>query len=154
MGIGDHFHSEMRFTIGQTTTDGRAHAGSLFWVQGIHIKTEVNAILVKSRNGQGFAHNFGNAALINIRHSKDMNSVGMQALSFSRVKVARTNDNDSFSMNFRIPSADISQVPMTYACQRGQYHPVVIAGWRCLIGIEIGVGVSLDYAYIFVYPGN
>ena len=43
---------------------------------------------------------------------------------------------------------------MTYTCQCGQYHPVDIAGWRCLIGIEIGVGVNPDHAYIFVYPGN
>src|SRR2546429_6884337 len=80
-----------------------------------------------------------------------MNSVGMQALAFRRVEVAYSHNNDGFSINFWIPPAGVSEVAMTYACQCCQYHPVNIAGWRCLIGVEIGVGVNPEDAYIFVY---
>src|ERR1051326_2658854 len=154
MCIGDHFHGEMGFTIGQATTDRGPNAGSLFWVQGIHIKAKVDAIIVRSRDGQGFAHDFGDTALINIGHREDMNGVGVQALSFRWIQVAHANDDDAISMDFRGPSTDTGQVFITYACQRSQYQPVDIAGWRCLIGIKISVGVNPEHAYIFVYPGH
>src|SRR5437868_5727245 len=83
-----------------------------------------------------------------------MNGVGMQALSFRWIEVARPNNDDTFSMNFWGPSTDMGQILMTDTCQRGQYHPVDIAGWSCFIGIKISMGVNPEHAYIFVYPGN
>ena len=109
MRICYEFHCQVGFAIGQTTTHRSTNARSFCWIQSIHIKAKMDAIVILSRDCQCLLHHFGDTKLINFRHGEHMNGVSTEQFLFTRIKVARAHYDDCFFMNFGRPAANVGQ---------------------------------------------
>src|SRR5205085_3065624 len=49
--FGYHFHSQLGFAVGQTTTHRRANSGCFFGIQRVHVKAQMNAVIELTSNG-------------------------------------------------------------------------------------------------------
>ena len=50
-GFGHHLHQQVRFAVSQAARDGRADAGRLGRVNGVHVEAEAEAVRVARDRG-------------------------------------------------------------------------------------------------------
>src|SRR5579863_1585247 len=144
----------MGFAIAQATAYRSTNAGGFAWVKGIHIETQMDALVAFTSDSQRLLQHRGKAQLVNIRHSEHVYSVGPQQLLFAIVNVTSADDHNFLHMKLGGPPTRISETTIAEARQRRQDHTVDVARRAGFVCIKIGMGVNPENADIRVNTGN
>src|SRR5258708_6304915 len=148
-GVGDHFHSEMGFAIGDAATDGSANAGGIGGIDEIHIEAHGDTRSVVHRVFEGVRHDFAHAALVNIAHGEDVDAGFLYDFAFLGVEVARADDDDVAGLGFGLEAQKVDEFGGAVAHDGGQRHAVDVSGRRGLRRVHVAVRIQPEVADLF-----
>src|SRR6266852_3405314 len=116
LGVGDHFHGEMGFAIGDTAAHGSADAGSVGGIDEVHIEADGDAGGVVHGVLEGVGHDFAHAALVDVAHGEDVDAGYLDDLSFLGVEIAGTDDDDVAGLGFGLEAEKVDEFgrPVTH----------------------------------------
>ena len=92
--VGDHFHGEMGFAVGDAAAHGRADAGSVGGIDEIHVEADGDAGGVVHGVFHGVGHDFAHAALVDVAHGENVDAGFFDESAFVGVEIAHTDEDD------------------------------------------------------------
>ncbi len=95
LGVGDHFHGEVGFAVGDAAADRSAHAGGVGGIDEIHIEADGDAGGVVHGVLQGFGHDVAQAALVNVAHGENTDAGFLDDFALLGVEIARADERQS-----------------------------------------------------------
>src|SRR5712692_3267029 len=149
LGVGNHFHGEMGFAVGDAAPDGSAHAGSIGGIDEIHIQADGNACRIVHGVLEGVGHDFAHAALINIAHGEDVDAGFLDDFAFLGVEVARTHNDDVAGLGLGLESEKVDEFGRSVTHDDGEGHAVDVAGRRRFGSVHVTVRVEPEVADLF-----
>src|SRR6266852_1568694 len=110
LGVGDHFHGEMGFAIGDTAAHGSADAGGVGGIDEIHIEADRDAGGVVHGVLESLGHDVAHAALVNVAHGEDMNAGFLDDFAFLRVEITGADDDDVARFGFGLEAEQVDEL--------------------------------------------
>src|SRR5712692_11249228 len=94
LGVGDHFHREMGFAVGNAAADGSANTGGVGRIDEVHIEADGDAGGVVYGVLEGLGHDVAHAALVNVAHGEDVDARFLDDFAFLGVEITGADDDD------------------------------------------------------------
>src|SRR5260370_39349646 len=110
LGVGDHFHGEVGFAVGDAAADRSAHAGGVGGIDEIHIEADGDAGGVVHGVLESVGHDFAHAALVYVAHGEDVDAGFFHDFALLGVEIARTDNHDVAGLRFRLAAGKGHQV--------------------------------------------
>ena len=150
--VGDDLHGQVGVAIGGAAAHRRAHAGSIFRVDPIHVERDVVAGGAAAGHAQRLFDDGAHAALINIAHGEDFDAGAENVFFFRGVHIAHAHQHAIFRRDFRRKSENIGEIRRPQAGDGRQRHAVNVAAGRSLRRIHVAVRVNPDEPCFLVLP--
>src|SRR5712692_36598 len=149
LGVGNHFHGEVGFAIGDAAAHRRAHSGRVGGIDEVHVQADGDAGGVVHGVLEGLGHDVPHAALVDVAHSEDMDAGFFDDFAFLRVEIAGADDDDVAGFGFGLEAEKVDELGSAVTHDGGERHAVNVAGGGGFRRIHVAVGVEPKVADLF-----
>src|SRR5262249_24289152 len=142
LGICNHFHCEVCFTIVGAAADRSCDSRRFIWVEEVGVKRYCEAVGIPADDRYGFVHDCSDPATIDLLHREHADAGFLHELAFLRVDLPYSDLDCVFRQDFRGEAKDMSELNRTISHDCCHRHSVHVSARRNVRSIKIGVCIE------------
>lgn len=150
----EQLHDEVGLAVVEAAPDRRTDPGRHGGIDRIEIEAHVQVVRPIRQSGQGLLHYTMDSMPVDVGHRVHLDPSLLEQVLLAVVEAPDPDEHHVGRVDLRGASADAGELRWAVTEQRGDGHPVDVAGWGGIGGIDVAVGVHPEQSDFLLCPAG